>query len=102
MTSFSSIMFVDCNLKPTFVRYHPAIINEIIVTGTPIIIHDEKLMSISNIWSATEEQMRFVCMLEVPTKTEYIGTMKKFLKEIVPDTRAYDGCKQILCTHSIP
>ena len=41
-------------------------------------------------------------MLEVPTKTEYIGTMKKFLKEIVPDTRAYDGCKQILCTRSIP
>ena len=45
--------------------------------------------------------MSIVCLLEVPTKIECIETMKKFLKEIVPDTRAYDGCEKILVYNNV-
>ena len=45
--------------------------------------------------------MSVICLLEVPTKTEYIEDMKKYLKEIVPDTRTYDGCEKILVYDNI-
>ena len=40
--------------------------------------------------------MSVVCLLEIPTKIECVDAIKEFLKEIVPDTRKYDGCEKIL------
>ncbi|NND85809.1 MAG: antibiotic biosynthesis monooxygenase [Nitrosopumilus sp.] len=45
--------------------------------------------------------MSVVCLLEVPTKTEFVETMKNFLKEIVRDTRTYEGCEKILVYNNI-
>lgn len=45
--------------------------------------------------------MSIVCLLEIPTKIAYIETMKEFLKKIVPDTRAYDGCEKILVYNNV-
>lgn len=37
--------------------------------------------------------MSVVVLLELQVKPESVGDMKAYLKEILPDTRAYDGCE---------
>ncbi len=35
-------------------------------------------------------------MFDVPTKPECVEDMKAYLKEILPDTRAFEGCESIV------
>ena len=39
--------------------------------------------------------MSVLVLLEVQVKPEVIADMKSYLAEILPDTRAYDGCQGI-------
>ncbi|MDH3602532.1 MAG: antibiotic biosynthesis monooxygenase [Candidatus Tectomicrobia bacterium] len=39
--------------------------------------------------------MSVVVLLEVQVKPEDVDNMKAYFKEILPDTRAYDGCQGI-------
>ena len=37
--------------------------------------------------------MSVMVLLEAPVKAEKISNMKSYLAELLPDTRAYDGCR---------
>jgi quinol monooxygenase YgiN len=37
--------------------------------------------------------MSIVVLLEIQVKPEALDEMKAFIKKILPDTRAYDGCQ---------
>ncbi len=37
--------------------------------------------------------MSIAVLLEIQVKPENVGDMKAYLKDILPDTRAYDGCE---------
>jgi len=39
--------------------------------------------------------MSVVALLEAPVKPDDVAKMRAFLAEILPDTRAYDGCQGI-------
>ncbi len=39
--------------------------------------------------------MSVMVLLEAPVKSEDVSNMKSFMAEILPDTRAYDGCRGI-------
>ena len=39
--------------------------------------------------------MSVLVMLEIQVKPEHVSNMKSFLAEVLPDTRAYDGCQGI-------
>ena len=39
--------------------------------------------------------MSVLVLLEAKVKSEDISNMKSYMAEILPDTRAYDGCKSI-------
>lgn len=39
--------------------------------------------------------MSLMVLLEAPVKSEEVSNMKTYLAQILPDTRAYDGCRGI-------
>ncbi len=39
--------------------------------------------------------MSVLVLVEAPVKSEDISKMKSYLAEILPDTRAYDGCQGV-------
>ena len=39
--------------------------------------------------------MSVMVLLEAPCKSEEVSSMKSYLAEIFPDTRAYEGCQAI-------
>ena len=39
--------------------------------------------------------MSVLALLEAPVKSEDISNMKSYMAEILPDTRAYDGCRGV-------
>ena len=39
--------------------------------------------------------MSVLVLLEAPVKSEDISNMKSYMAEILPDTRAYDGCRGV-------
>jgi quinol monooxygenase YgiN len=39
--------------------------------------------------------MSVLVLLEAPVKSEKVSSMKSFLEEILPETRAYKGCQAI-------
>ncbi len=39
--------------------------------------------------------MSVLVLLEVQVKPEEISNMKAYMEEIIPDTRAYEGCQRI-------
>jgi quinol monooxygenase YgiN len=39
--------------------------------------------------------MSIVVLLEIQVKPEAVDEMKAFLKRVLPDTRAYDGCQGV-------
>jgi quinol monooxygenase YgiN len=41
------------------------------------------------------KKMSTIVLLEIQVKPEAVDEMKAFLKRILPDTRAYDGCQGI-------
>ena len=42
-----------------------------------------------------ENFMSVLVLLEAKVKSEDISNMKSYMAELLPDTRAYDGCKSI-------
>jgi quinol monooxygenase YgiN len=40
-------------------------------------------------------QMSVLVLLEAPVKSEDISNIKSYMAEILPDTRAYDGCRGV-------
>ncbi len=39
--------------------------------------------------------MSVLVLVEAPVKSEDVSNMKSYMAEILPDTRAYDGCQAI-------
>ncbi len=39
--------------------------------------------------------MSVIVLLDLQVKPDAVEQMKKFLKKILPDTRAYDGCQSV-------
>jgi quinol monooxygenase YgiN len=39
--------------------------------------------------------MSVLVLVEAPVKSEDVSNMKSYMAEILPDTRAYDGCQGI-------
>ena len=54
---------------------------------------------ISGCWSSKEKigenKMSVMVLLETRIKSKEISNMKSYLDEILPDTRAYDGCQSL-------
>ena len=45
--------------------------------------------------------MSVIIIAELPIKAEHLAYMKSLMKEILPDTRAFEGCREIVVYENI-